>query len=155
MSCSTLSRPLGNMTSHLPTISLNNELEQFQSLALEICAKEIYAAAESLSISTGKFVFLFQKLIISLSFCDVQIPNQIVLSDPFNWSVGNVRSWIMWQMQQCNLPSIVLDYFNMTGIELCSLSEDDFKQRAPHCGEILFAQLDIWKTGRQMITSYC
>lgn len=35
----------------------------------------------------------------------------------------------------------------MDGISLCTLNETDFKQRAPQCGDILYAQLDIWKTG--------
>lgn len=69
------------------------------------------------------------------------------MTDPFNWSASNVRSWILWQMSQYNLPIVNLDYLNMNGIQLCSLSEDDFRQRtSPAVGELLFAQLDIWKT---------
>lgn len=70
-----------------------------------------------------------------------------LMTDPFNWSASNVRSWVMWQIEQYNLPMINLDYFNMNGIQLCSLSEDEFRVRAsPAVGELLFAQLDIWKT---------
>jgi len=53
----------------------------------------------------------------------------------------------MWQMQQYNMPPINLDLFNMDGMQLCSLSLDEFGQRScPSTGELLFAQLDIWKT---------
>lgn len=35
----------------------------------------------------------------------------------------------------------------MNGIELCSLSPEEFVQRSsPAAAEVLFAQLDIWKT---------
>lgn len=58
-----------------------------------------------------------------------------------------MRSWIYWQVQQLGLPQVPLEYFQMDGISLCSLNEMDFKQRAPQCGDMLYAQLDIWKTG--------
>lgn len=74
--------------------------------------------------------------------------------DPFNWSVSNVRSWLLWQIEQYNLSSVRLDFFNVSGIELCSLTEEDFKERAPVSGETLFAQLDIWKTGRLLNNKY-
>jgi SAM pointed domain-containing ETS transcription factor len=57
-----------------------------------------------------------------------------------------VRSWLLWTQRQFNLQPFALEYFSMDGMTLCSLTESDFKQRAPHCGEILYAQLDIWKT---------
>ncbi len=71
----------------------------------------------------------------------------IIIIDPFNWNVADVRNWLIWTQRQFNLQPFPLEYFAMDGMTLCSLNESDFKQRAPHCGEILYAQLDIWKTG--------
>ncbi|CAG2168673.1 unnamed protein product [Oppiella nova] len=69
-----------------------------------------------------------------------------ILSNPFNWNAEDVRNWLLWTRRQFNLPDFHLEYFQMDGMSLCSLNESDFKQRAPHCGETLYAQLDIWKT---------
>ncbi|CAG2112714.1 unnamed protein product [Medioppia subpectinata] len=89
-----------------------------QDLALKECAKEIDTACEALNIS----------------------------ADPFNWNAADVRNWLLWTTRQFDLQPFPLDYFQMDGMALCSLSETDFKQRAPNCGETLYAQLDIWKT---------
>ena len=61
-----------------------------------------------------------------------------------------MRSWLLWTQRQFNLDPFPLEYFSMDGMTFCSLTETDFKQRAPHCGEILYAQLDIWKTGMNL-----
>ena len=49
-------------------------------------------------------------------------------------------------MEQLRLPMFPLNYFHMDGMSLCSLSESDFKERAQVCGDLLYAQLEIWKT---------
>ena len=72
-------------------------------------------------------------------------------SDPFNWSVTDVRNWLLWTKSQFNLPPFIVEFFQMDGMALCALTESDFKQRAPTCGEILFAQLEIWKTGTLLV----
>lgn len=61
-----------------------------------------------------------------------------------------MRSWIAWQVLEYDLAPVQLNNFHMSGIELCSLGEMEFKSRAhpnPRSGETLYAQLDIWKTG--------
>ncbi|XP_065225959.1 DNA-binding protein D-ETS-4 [Planococcus citri] len=64
--------------------------------------------------------------------------------DPKKWSIEDVRGWLLWNSRQYNLP-IPMDLFNVTGATLTSMTEQDFQQRAPQCGSILFAQLEIWK----------
>ncbi|XP_054153081.1 DNA-binding protein D-ETS-4-like [Oppia nitens] len=93
-------------------------LTHIQNLALKECAKEIDIACDALNIS----------------------------ADPFNWNVTDVRSWLEWTQRQFNLLDFPLEYFQMDGMNLCKLSEQDFKDRAPLCGETLYAQLEIWKT---------
>ena len=105
-------------------------------MAFEACATEIGTACQTLSISSGKQ--------------DAQLSGPKMLrdnsTDPFNWSVSDVQSWILWQIQQYQLPSSIrMEYFNMTGIDLCNLGEQDFKMRAPSQGETLYALLDIWR----------
>ncbi|XP_076369930.1 DNA-binding protein D-ETS-4-like [Tachypleus tridentatus] len=92
--------------------------QQVQSLAMEQVSRDIDLACQVLAISR----------------------------DPTDWSAADVRAWFVWTLKQYNLPNILVDYFAMDGVALCSLTEDDFQRRAPCDGETLFAQLDIWKT---------
>ncbi|XP_022258259.1 DNA-binding protein D-ETS-4-like isoform X3 [Limulus polyphemus] len=71
-------------------------------------------------------------------------------SDPVNWSADDVRAWFVWTLKQYGLPSILLDFFSMNGLLLCSIPEDEFRRRAPQGGETLYAQLDIWKTAANL-----
>ncbi|XP_077561500.1 SAM pointed domain-containing Ets transcription factor-like isoform X3 [Haemaphysalis longicornis] len=95
-----------------------DKLDQIRLLAMQQAAKDIDVACQILNIS----------------------PN------PYQWSVANVHSWLVWTQQQYGCPSFRTDYFNMNGATLCSLSEDDFRLRAPGSGDIFSAQLEIWKS---------
>lgn len=55
------------------------------------------------------------------------------LADPKKWSVEDVRSWLLWNSRQHNLP-ISIDLFNISGATLTSMNEQDFQQRAPQVG---------------------
>ena len=115
--------------------------DDLQSMVLQDCAKEIDVTCETLGISAGKFT------IPSLMSLDSK-HGTYNHSDPFNWSVPNVRAWLFSQLNHFNLPMVPFEYFQMDGISLCSLSEAEFKHRAGNqCGDILYAQLEIWKTG--------
>ncbi|XP_013778357.2 DNA-binding protein D-ETS-4-like isoform X2 [Limulus polyphemus] len=94
------------------------KFQQVQSLAMEQVSRDIDLACQVLGISR----------------------------DPTDWSAADVRAWFVWTVKQYNLPNILVDYFAMDGVALCSLTEEDFQRRAPRDGETLFAQLDIWKT---------
>ncbi|XP_046673369.1 DNA-binding protein D-ETS-4-like isoform X2 [Homalodisca vitripennis] len=68
-----------------------------------------------------------------------------IAMDPVQWSVEDVKSWLVFNLQQYNLPMSVVEYFNMSGSQLAQLTEEEFHQRAPQCGSLLHAQLEIWK----------
>ena len=51
-------------------------------------------------------------------------------ADPKNWSIDDVRTWLVWNSRQYNLP-IVMELFNVTGAVLTTMSEQDFVQRTP------------------------
>ena len=70
-------------------------------------------------------------------------------SDPREWSKEDVKSWLYWTCSQFSIPMSLLDLdmWNMDGMGLVSMNENDFKQRLPNRhGENLFAQFDIWRT---------
>lgn len=49
-----------------------------------------------------------------------------------------------------------MQYFRMDGRSLCTMTEEEFRRWSPYYGEILSAQLDLWKTAiaiRQTISS--
>ncbi|XP_054269418.1 SAM pointed domain-containing Ets transcription factor-like isoform X1 [Macrosteles quadrilineatus] len=68
-----------------------------------------------------------------------------IAMDPAQWTVEDVKAWLVYNLQQFNLPMTVVDYFNMTGSTLAQLTEEEFQQRAPQGGSLLHAQLEIWK----------
>ncbi|CAL7948300.1 unnamed protein product [Xylocopa violacea] len=65
--------------------------------------------------------------------------------EPRRWSAADVAAWIQWARRQLQLPSVPLESFNVDGATLATLTEEEFCQRAPQCGSILHAQLEIWK----------
>ncbi|XP_076236779.1 DNA-binding protein Ets98B [Calliopsis andreniformis] len=65
--------------------------------------------------------------------------------EPRRWSAADVAAWIQWARRQLQLPSVPLESFNVDGVTLASLTEEEFCQRAPQCGSMLHAQLEIWK----------
>ena len=71
--------------------------------------------------------------------------------DPTYWSPENVRQWILWQCNRYNLTEPNVDYlYYLTGLQLCQLSEDDFKMCAPASGTNLYWRLFNWKTGKEI-----
>jgi hypothetical protein len=45
--------------------------------------------------------------------------------------VDDVKAWLLWTLRQYNLPMIHMEYFNMDGVALSALSEEEFQKRAP------------------------
>uniref|UniRef100_A0A8C5LTV2 PNT domain-containing protein n=1 Tax=Leptobrachium leishanense TaxID=445787 RepID=A0A8C5LTV2_9ANUR len=74
----------------------------------------------------------------------------LVFIDPMEWSIGNVQKWILWTEHQYRLPQSGRSFQDLTGRDLCSMSEDSFKDRSPLCGDVLYAHLDIWKSAAWM-----
>lgn len=74
-------------------------------------------------------------------------PRSPLSPDPADWSPGNVQKWILWTEHQYRLPQIGKSFQELSGKDLCAMSEEQFCQRSPACGDILHAHLDIWKSG--------
>ncbi|KDR08401.1 DNA-binding protein D-ETS-4 [Zootermopsis nevadensis] len=68
-----------------------------------------------------------------------------IASDLAQWTVDDVKAWLLWTLRQYNMPMIRIEYFNMDGVALSALSEEEFQKRAPECGSTLYARLEIWK----------
>ncbi|XP_075030334.1 SAM pointed domain-containing Ets transcription factor isoform X1 [Calonectris borealis] len=73
-----------------------------------------------------------------------------IAADPADWSPGNVQKWILWTEHQYRLPQIGKSFQELSGKDLCAMSEEQFCQRSPACGDILHAHLDIWKSAAWM-----
>ncbi|XP_077155284.1 SAM pointed domain-containing Ets transcription factor [Ranitomeya variabilis] len=97
-------------------------LEQMQTMVVGEVLKDIETACKLLNIS----------------------------ADPMEWSSGNVQKWILWTEHQYRLPQVGRNFQDLTGRDLCALSEDGFRDRSPLCGDVLYAHLDIWKSAAWM-----
>uniref|UniRef100_A0A8D0G9F1 SAM pointed domain-containing Ets transcription factor n=1 Tax=Sphenodon punctatus TaxID=8508 RepID=A0A8D0G9F1_SPHPU len=73
-----------------------------------------------------------------------------IAADPVDWSPGNVQKWILWTEHQYRLPQIGKSFQDLAGKDLCAMSEEQFRQRSPVCGDVLHAHLDIWKSAAWM-----
>ncbi|XP_048351954.1 SAM pointed domain-containing Ets transcription factor isoform X1 [Sphaerodactylus townsendi] len=73
-----------------------------------------------------------------------------IASDPADWSPGNVQKWILWTEHQYRLPQIGKSFQDLSGKDVCAMSEEQFRQRSPACGDVLHAHLDIWKSAAWM-----
>ncbi|KAL0191728.1 hypothetical protein M9458_014426, partial [Cirrhinus mrigala] len=54
--------------------------------------------------------------------------------------------WLLWTEHLYRLPQVGKAFQDLDGKDLCSMSEEDFRQRSPQCSETLHAHLDIWKS---------
>lgn len=64
-----------------------------------------------------------------------------------DWNTGNVQKWLLWTEHLYRLPHAGKAFQDLTGKDLCNMSEEEFHQRSPQCGDTLHAHLDIWKSG--------
>jgi len=71
-----------------------------------------------------------------------------ISSDPKKWKESDVRSWLLWTLQQFSIPMSMLDLdqWNMDGQTMLSLGEQDFQQRLPQGGDTMYAQFDMWRS---------
>ncbi|XP_010900743.3 SAM pointed domain-containing Ets transcription factor [Esox lucius] len=73
-----------------------------------------------------------------------------ITPDPIEWSCSNVQKWLLWTEHLYRLPQAGKAFQELTGKDLCAMSEEDFRQRSPQCGDTLHAHLDIWKSAAWM-----
>ncbi|KAM9148202.1 SAM pointed domain-containing Ets transcription factor [Pangshura tecta] len=100
----------------------DHSLEQVQSMVVGEVLKDIETACKLLNIA----------------------------ADPADWSPGNVQKWILWTEHQYRLPQIGKSFQDLSGKDLCAMSEEQFRQRSLVCGDVLHAHLDIWKSAAWM-----
>jgi len=80
-----------------------------------------------------------------------------ISSNPRQWLKEDVKSWLLWTVQQFSIPMSLLDLdlWNMDGQTIMTFGEEDFKHRLPQReGETLFAQFDIWRTNSNYDQTY-
>lgn len=70
-------------------------------------------------------------------------------SDPAEWSTGHVQKWLLWTEHLYRLPQVGKAFQDLNGSDLCGMSEENFRQRSSQCGDVLYAHLDIWRSGTQ------
>lgn len=102
-----------------------NTQDQFWTEALNVCFQDVEDTCRCLGISR----------------------------DPLQWSCGEVQQWIVWQCRQFNVPEPNMDYFFITGAELCSFSEEEFRMYARNAGPTLYARLEVWRSVVEQTTS--
>ncbi|CAL1267312.1 unnamed protein product [Larinioides sclopetarius] len=101
---------------------LTERMEQLRNLAVEQAAQEIHSACNQLRISP----------------------------DPALWSVEDAKAWLLWILNQYNMSTDILQHFSVDGLGLSALSEAYFRQKVPNGGDLIYAQLDIWKTAASL-----
>ncbi|KAL1021055.1 hypothetical protein UPYG_G00008120 [Umbra pygmaea] len=70
--------------------------------------------------------------------------------DPMEWNCGNVQKWLLWTEHLYRLPQVGKEFQVLNGKDLCSMTEEDFRQRSVQCGDLLYAHLDIWRSAACM-----
>ncbi|XP_034021533.1 SAM pointed domain-containing Ets transcription factor isoform X1 [Thalassophryne amazonica] len=73
-----------------------------------------------------------------------------ITPDPIEWNTVNVQKWLLWTEHLYRLPHAGKAFQELTGKDLCAMSEEEFRQRSPQCGDTLHAHLDIWKSAAWM-----
>ncbi|KAF7666991.1 hypothetical protein LDENG_00084360 [Lucifuga dentata] len=73
-----------------------------------------------------------------------------ITADPVDWSCVHVQKWLLWTEHLYRLPQVSKMFLELTGRDMCSMTEEDFRQRSSQCGEVLYAHLDIWKSAASM-----
>ncbi|XP_036960560.1 SAM pointed domain-containing Ets transcription factor-like isoform X3 [Acanthopagrus latus] len=72
-----------------------------------------------------------------------------IVSDPLDWSCVDVQKWLLWTEHLYKLPQVSTMFQQLSGRDLCSMTEADFK-RSSQFGDVLYAHLDIWRSAAAM-----
>ncbi|KAG7254108.1 hypothetical protein CRUP_005157, partial [Coryphaenoides rupestris] len=54
---------------------------------------------------------------------------------PTQWSPANVQKWLLWTEHLYRLPHAGRAFQELSGKDLCAMSEEAFRQRSPQCGD--------------------
>lgn len=67
-------------------------------------------------------------------------------TDPMKWTTRHVGQWLDWAVQEFGFNTVDKSNFQLTGIQLCALSREDFlKQAPPYTGDVLYSHLNLLK----------
>ncbi|XP_060724297.1 SAM pointed domain-containing Ets transcription factor [Tachysurus vachellii] len=93
-----------------------------------------------------------QSLVVGEVLKDIETACKLlnITPDPVEWSSGNVQKWLLWTEHLYRLPQVGKAFQDLNGKDLCAMTEEDFRQRCPQCGDTLHAHLDIWKSAAWM-----
>lgn len=92
------------------------------------------------------FVLISWVILLNVHFCSP--------TDPYQWEPDQSHRWAEWTLKLYNLPvSYVMDFY-MNGTIMCMLSQDEFRRRCPEFGDYLYAELDLWKSGKSFKPSH-
>ncbi|XP_047441453.1 SAM pointed domain-containing Ets transcription factor-like isoform X2 [Mugil cephalus] len=73
-----------------------------------------------------------------------------IAPDPLGWSCVHVQKWLLWTEHLYRLPEVTTMFQELSGRDLCSMTEVDFRQRSSQFGDVLYAHLDIWRSAAAM-----
>lgn len=73
--------------------------------------------------------------------------------DPQDWSCVHVQKWLLWTEHLYRLPQVSAMFQQVSGRDLCSMSESDFRQRSSQFGDMMYAHLDIWRSGENTLNT--
>ncbi|XP_056154842.1 SAM pointed domain-containing Ets transcription factor-like [Lampris incognitus] len=73
-----------------------------------------------------------------------------ITPEPMDWSCVHVQKWLLWTEHLYRLPQVSRLFQQLSGKDLCSMTEEDFRQCSAQCGDILYAHLDIWRSAAGM-----
>ncbi|TSM36118.1 SAM pointed domain-containing Ets transcription factor [Bagarius yarrelli] len=90
-----------------------------------------------------------QSLVVGEVLKDIETACKLlnITPDPVEWSCANVQKWLLWTEHLYRLPQVGKAFQDLDGKDLCAMTEEEFRQRCPQCGDTLHAHLDIWKSG--------
>lgn len=74
-------------------------------------------------------------------------PSAFSAPDPLDWGCVHVQKWLLWTEHLYRLPQVSIMFQELSGRDLCSMTEADFRQRSLQFGDVLYAHLDIWRSG--------
>uniref|UniRef100_A0A3Q2ZAH6 SAM pointed domain containing ETS transcription factor n=1 Tax=Hippocampus comes TaxID=109280 RepID=A0A3Q2ZAH6_HIPCM len=69
-----------------------------------------------------------------------------IAPDPQEWNCMHVYKWLLWTEHLYRLPQISTLFKELSGRDLCSMTEADFRERSSQFGDMLYAHLDIWRS---------
>ncbi|XP_039604619.1 SAM pointed domain-containing Ets transcription factor [Polypterus senegalus] len=93
-----------------------------------------------------------QSLVVGEVLKDIETACKLlnIMPDPMDWNPGNVQKWVLWTEHLYRLPQVGKFFQDLSGKDICAMTEDEFRQRSLLSGDVLYAHLDIWKSAAWM-----